>query len=130
MTLIPYPSAEAVEAAKAAEEPLLVLVAFDGGEALVSPLDEAVEHTILLTRLQRSPLEIDRYFRIVLDSEGADWTFVCPPDYRGIRDKRRRIEAFYRDGFACIPLALQALGYLVGIQIPRRYRRHFALLGD
>ena len=130
MQIVYYPSSEAVEAAIAAHEPLLVLIAFDGSEALVSQIDEAVEHHILLSRLGRSPADIDKYFRIVLDDDGADWTYVCPSDYKGIRDKRRRIEAFYKDGFAIVPEALQALGYMVGIDIPRRYRRHFDMLGE
>ena len=35
--------------------------------------------------------DIDKYFRLVLDDTEADWTFVCPPDYRSIPGKRRRI---------------------------------------
>ncbi len=130
MTLVPYPSQEAVDTAIAEREPLLVLVSFDGAEALVSQIDEAMEHHILLFKLGRKSTDLDRYIRIVLDDEGADWTFVCPPDYKGIRDKRRRLEEFYKDGFAIIPEALSRLGYMVGINIPRRYRRHFDMLGD
>lgn len=69
--------------------------------------------------------DIDKYFRLVLDDTEADWTFVCPPDYRSIPDKRRRITQFYLDGFAAISQALQSLGLLVGIHIPRRSCRHF-----
>lgn len=72
----------------------------------------------------------DKYFRIVLDGDGADWTFICPPDYKGIADRTRRISAFYRDGFSAISGFLQSIGYLVGIDIPRRYRRHLEALGD
>jgi hypothetical protein len=62
--------------------------------------------------------DIDKYFRLVLDDTEADWTFVCPPDYRSIPGKRRRITQFYLDGFAAISQALQSLGLLVGIHIP------------
>ena len=72
--------------------------------------------------------DIDKYFRIVLDSDGADWTFICPPDYKNIYDKQRRIEQFYKDGFTVISDVLHDLGYMVGINIPRRYRRHFNML--
>lgn len=47
--------------------------------------------------------DIDKYFRLVLDDTEADWTFVCPPDYRSIPGKRRRITQFYLDSFAAIP---------------------------
>ena len=74
--------------------------------------------------------DIDKYFRIVFDRSGADWTFVCPPDYKGITFKDRRIEAFYKDGFAEIAAFLHSIGYLVGINIPKRYRRHLDMLTD
>jgi len=130
MKLVPYPSQEAVDTAISERDPLLVLISFDGSEALVSQIDEAMEHHILLFKLGRKSTDVDRYFRIVLDDEGADWTFVCPPDYKGIRDKQRRLEAFYKDGFAVIPEAIRLLGYMVGINIPRRYRRHFDMMGE
>lgn len=130
MTIIKYPAPEAVDEAVAQHEPLLALISFDGSEVLVSHIDEAVEHHILLAKAGRDSRDIDKYFRIVLDDEGADWTFVCPPDYKGIPDKSRRINEFYKDGFLIIPQALQALGVLVGINIPRRYQRHFDALGD
>ena len=80
---------------------------------------------ILLEKVGIDSREIDKYFRIVLDNEGADWTFVCPPDYKNIEDKQRRITAFYKDGFAAISEVLSGLGLMVGINIPKRYRRHF-----
>ncbi len=130
MNITFYPSQEATAAAQKAKEPLLVLVSFGGENVLAGPLDDAMEHHILLAKLGQSSMDIDKYFRLVVDDEGADWTFVCPPDYKGIQDKARRIEAFYKDGFAVIPVALHALGYLVGIDIPRRYRRHLDMLRD
>lgn len=130
MNFIKYPTAAEVDTAIAAHEPLLLLVSFDGEEAILSHLDEAVEHHILLQKAGRDSRDIDKYFRVVLDDEGADWTFICPPDYKGIPDKVRRISAFYKDGFAAISDALQQIGWLVGINIPKRYRRHLNMLGD
>lgn len=131
MNIIQYPSAEAVIKAMAADEPLLVLIAFDGSTAIISQIDEAVEHHILLMKTGFKDTDIDRFFRIVLDRSGADWTFVCPPDYKNIPFKDKRIEAFYKDGFAVISDFLHSIGYLVGINIPKRYRRHLDVLsGD
>lgn len=125
-----YPSNEAVDAAIQADEPLLVLISFYGEKAIVSQIDEAVEHHVLLAKVGQPSQDIDKYFRIVLDSEGADWTFVCPPDYKKIQDKTRRIAEFYKDGFSVISSTIQELGYMVGIDIPKRYRRHMNLLNN
>ncbi|MCR5142370.1 MAG: hypothetical protein K6C68_07575 [Ruminococcus sp.] len=131
MTITKYPTAADVDKAISDGEPLLLLISFDGNSVIISHIDEAVEHHILLEKAGFDSRDIDKYFRIVLDSEGADWTFVCPPDYRlddvktGIEDKQRRITAFYKDGFAAISDVLSELGFMVGINIPKRYRRHF-----
>ncbi len=130
MKIIKYPSEKDVNKAVSDKEPLLVLISFDGETVIVSHIDEAVEHHILLMKAGFSDRDIDKYFRIVLDDEGADWTFVCPPDYKNISDKSRRIKAFYKDGFNIISDVLQELGFMVGINIPRRYRRHFDALGE
>lgn len=125
MDTIYYPVREAVNEAVKAKEPLLVLVSFDGQTCIVSSADEAVEHHILLEKAGFSSRDVDKYFRIVLGDDGADWTFVCPPDYKGITDKQRRITAFYKDGISVISDALLGLGFMVGINIPKRYQRHF-----
>lgn len=130
MDIIKYPSDEAVRAAMAADEPLLVLISFDGKTAIMSQIDEAMEHHILLMKTGFKDTDIDKFFRIVLDKSGADWTFVCPPDYKGIQFKDKRIEAFYKDGFAVISDFLHSIGYLVGIDIPKRYRRHLDVLSE
>lgn len=130
MKIIKYPTETDVNTAISDKEPLLVLISFDGETVIVSHIDEAVEHHILLMKAGFSDRDIDKYFRIVLDDEGADWTFVCPPDYKNISDKSRRIKAFYKDGFNIISDVLQELGFMVGINIPRRYRRHFDALGE
>ena len=130
MNLIKYPSDEAVSKAMAADEPLLILISFDGKTAIMSQIDEAVEHHILLMDVGFKDTDIDKFFRIILDRSGADWTFVCPPDYKNIPFKDKRIEAFYKDGFSVISDFLHSIGYLVGINIPKRYSRHLNTLGD
>ena len=130
MNIIKYPNDEAVNKAMAADEPLLVLISFDGETAIMSQIDEAMEHHILLMNVGFKDTDIDKFFRIVLDRSGADWTFICPPDYKNIPFKDKRIEAFYKDGFAVISGFLHSIGYLVGINIPKRYRRHLDVLSS
>ncbi|MBE6855811.1 MAG: hypothetical protein E7500_00040 [Ruminococcus sp.] len=130
MDIIKFPSAESVNKAVSADEPLLAVISFDGKTAVVSQIDEAVEYHILLMKSGFKDTDIDKFFRIVLDKSGADWTFVCPPDYKNISYKDKRIEAFYKDGFAVISDFLYSVGYLVGINIPKRYRRHFDIMSD
>lgn len=122
--IIKYPDAERVDTALKEGEPLLVLISFDGSRVIMGHIDDSMEHHILLMNTGNDSRDIDRYFRIVLDDEGADWTFVCPPDYKNISDKTRRISSFYKDGFSEISDFLTELGMFVGISIPRRYRRH------
>ncbi len=130
MEIVRYEGRESVDAALAGGEPLLAVVSFDGKKAIVGHIDECMEHHILLSKAGFPSTDIDRYFRIVFDREGADWTFVCPPDYRGIGDKTRRIAQFYRDGFAVISDFLAQMGYLVDIKIPKRYQRHIKSMGQ
>lgn len=115
---------ETVENAIDKDEPLIAVIDFKGENAFVSHVDDSVEHHILLAKADISPNNIDKYFRIIFDKEGASWTFICPPDYKGIADKTRRIQAFYKDGFTVISEFLAEFGYLVEITIPQRYRRH------
>ena len=112
------------------DDPLCAVIAFDGSMAYVAPADEAFEHHILLQKAGLQGTEIDRFFRIMFNKSGADWTFICPSDYRGIADRRRRISAFYSDGFAVLSRFLAEMGYFVDISIPKRYRRHFNELND
>jgi hypothetical protein len=107
------------------DEPLLALISFSGSEAIFSHIDDAVEHHILLSKTGRNSMDIDQYFRIIFDRSGADWTFICPPEYKGVKNKTRRIAEFYKDGYAVISDFLAQIGYPVDISIPKRYRRHF-----
>ncbi|SHM34182.1 hypothetical protein [Ruminococcus flavefaciens] len=130
MKIIRYPSEEAVSRAMAADEPMLVLISFDGETVIMSQIDDAAEHHILLMNTGYKDTDIEKFFRIVLDRSGADWTFGCPPDYKDIPFKDKRIEAFYKDGFVVISNFLHSIGYLVGINIPKRYRRHLDVLSN
>lgn len=125
LNIIKYPTSEDVDRAIADKEPLLVLISFDGKTVIMSHIDEAMEHHILLLKAGFSDRDIDKYFRLVLDEDGADWTFVCPPDYKNIADKTRRIKQFYKDGFSVMSDVLQQMGFVVGINILKRCRRHF-----
>ena len=122
------PSREEVEQYYGTDETMMMLVSFDGESAVIAPAIKTVEHHTLLAQTGIRETEIDRYFRIVFDDTAADWTFVCPSDYRGITDKQKRIAEFYKDGFRCISRALAEIGYLVELRIPKRYRRHFDIM--
>ncbi len=130
MNVIKYPCEEAVNNAISTDEPLLAVISFDGKIAIISQIDDAVEHRILLMKNGFKDTDIDKFFRIVLDQSGADWTFICPPDYKNILYKSKRIEAFYKDGFSVISDFLHSIGYIVGINIPKRYRRHFDVMNS
>lgn len=128
MNVLKYPNEQEFDNAVNADEPLLVLISFDGEEVIASQIDDAMEHTILLRLAKNSDKDIDKYFRLVVDHEGADWTFVCPPDYSSITRKEKRIEEFFKDGMRVIPKVLKAMGYDVPVSIPKRYRRHFNIM--
>lgn len=130
MEIVRFPDSEAVASAIKDDEPLMAVIAFDGSKAVTAPLDEAVEHHILLMKAGFRDTDIDRFFRIVFDRSGADWTFVCPPDYKDIPFKDKRIRAFYRDGLNVIGGFLQEMGYITGINIPKRYSRHLDVLSE
>lgn len=123
-----YPDKTHVNAAMQVNDPLLMLVSYDVNEILLANIDDAFEHHILLKKLDYAETEIDRFFRVVLNQQGADWTFVCSKNYKGIRNQDKRIETFYNDGVSQISKAIQAIGYNADIHIPQRYRRHFNLL--
>lgn len=128
MNIIKYPNEQDFDNAVNADEPLLVLISFDGENIIASQIDEAMEHHILLRLVKDSDADIDKYFRLVVDHSGADWTFVCPLSYSSITRKEKRIEEFFKDGMRVIPKALKSMGYDVPVSIPDRYRRHFDIM--
>lgn len=123
MEIICCPDKENFQSAADNDEPLLVLVSFDGNRIIASQTDEAVEHHILLKKAGFKDTDIDKYFRLVVDRDGADRAFVCPEGYSSI-------EEFFKDGMKIIPAALKQIGYDVPIEIPKRYRRHFDLMNN
>lgn len=125
-----YPDDKTVDEAIAKKEPLIIAISFDEETALMSWLDDSFEHHILLQHFGINPTHIDKYWRIVVDDETAEWTFVCPHDYKNIKDRQKRITAFYNDGITAISKVISDLGYFADIRIPRRYRRHFDAIGD
>lgn len=130
MEIIKYPNEKEFQKAVNEDEPLLVLVSFDGEKLIASQIDEAVEHHILLKKSGFPDTDINKYFRLVVDKNGADWTFVCPESYSSVTRKDKKIQEFFKDGMRIIPEALKMIGYDVTIEIPKRYRRHFDLMGD
>lgn len=109
-------------------EPLMALVSIDGQTAYVSLLDEGMEHSILLRNMAGADADIEKYFRIIIDNDGADWTFICPPGYKGIPNKEYRIKTFYEDGYRILCDFMKEIGYPPDIVIPKRYQRHLDYL--
>lgn len=131
MTYKKYPDEITVNEYIRKKEPLILAVPFDENEPVLMSLpDDSFEHHILLQHFGINPSYTDKYYRIVADTESAEWTFVCPPDYRGIKDRQKRIIRYYNDGFAAISEVLSDIGYFSDIRIPKRYRRHFEAMGD
>ncbi len=128
MNIIYYPDKDNVASAMEQDDPLLVLISYNGETLITSQIDEAVEHHILLRKVNIPDTDIDKYFRLVVDHSGADWTFVCPLNYSSISRKDKRIECYFKDGMRIIPQALKAIGYDVPVAIPKRYRRHFDIM--
>ncbi len=130
MEITKFNDVETVENAVQKDEPLMAVISFDGSKAYVCHIDDGVEHHILLSKVGYSGTDIDKFFRIIFDKDGADWTFICPPDYKNISIKDRRIKAFYRDGISVISEFLSEMGYLCDIKIPKRYKRHFDIMNE
>lgn len=131
MEIIEYNDYESVKNAREKDEPLMAVISFDGSKAYVCHIDDGVEHHILLMKVGYKGTEIDEFFRIIFDKDGADWNFICPPDYKNIKYKSKRIKQFYKDGISTISKFLADFGYLCDIKIPKRYSRHLnAMLED
>lgn len=95
MEIIKYPNEEKFQTAVNEDEPLLVLVSFDGERLIACQIDEAANHHILLKKAGFPDTDIDKYFRLVVDKSGADWTFVCPESYSSVTRKDKKIQEFF-----------------------------------
>mgnify|MGYP003409824639 CR=1 FL=1 len=60
MNIIKYPCDESVNDAVSKDEPLLAVISFDGREAIVSHIDDAVEHHVLLANAGRKSTDTDK----------------------------------------------------------------------
>lgn len=125
-----FPDKEKIDTLLEANEPVLVLCDFEGKNVLVGDIDEYLEHHILLEAAGYDSRDIDKFFRLVADGEGADWTFICPTDYKGIENRQRRIERFYKDGLELCKEALKEIGLETDIFISKRYRRRFDYMNE
>ena len=108
-------------------EPLMAVIAHDRSHAVVSLLDEGCEHHLLLAKAL-DKYNIDEYFRIIFDNEGADWTFVCPPNYKNITNKEKRITEFFNDGVDAITDFLKQIGYDVWITTRYPTKKNISIL--
>ena len=126
-TITYHPDKETVQKAIEVDDPLLVLISHDTSKIIVSNIDDAGEHFILIRLTNHKDSELDNYFRIILNQDGADWTFVCPSNYKSIENRDYRINQFYKDGIKAIAEAVKTLGYNCEINIPKRYRRHMTV---
>ena len=109
MEIIYYPSEEETRKAMELDDPLLILVSYDGERMIASQIDKAVEHHILLKKAGFPDTDIDKYFRLVADKSGADRTFVCPENYSNVTRKDKRIEGFFKDGIRRLSYAARKL---------------------
>lgn len=122
-----YPDDETVNEYIKRKEPLIIAIPFDDTQpVIVAHVKDADEHHTLLTQLDI----LDKNFRVVINGDSADWTFMCPHNYKGISDPKRRITQFYNDGFAAISKVLSDIGYFSDIRIPRWYRCFFDALDN
>lgn len=125
-----YPDKQQVDAAMRHDDPLLMLISFDGDRMIISNIDDSLEHHILLKQAGFNEGEIDNYFRIVVNRSGASWTYVCPRTYLNIPNRDMRLKKYFENGIDEISRALRRIGYDVPIDIPERYRRHFDALSE
>lgn len=128
MEIINLPDKQSVIEALHNDEPMISAIGTDGQTAILAPLDYGFEHHVLISQAGYKETDIDKFFRIIFDKSGADWTFVCPPDYKNISPKSCMTKTFYKDGLSEIGEFLTMVGYCISINIPQRYKRHFNMV--
>jgi hypothetical protein len=130
MQLVCYPDKKRIDESIALDDPLLLLINFNGETAIIGNIDDCLEHHILLKKAGFSERDLEKHYRIVVNKSGASWTYVCPSDYLNIKNREHRLKRYYEDGIEEITKALKLIEYNVPIDIPQRYRRHFDALKD
>lgn len=83
MQLIKYPSPQEVDAAMAQNEPMLAAISFDGETAILSQIDEGVEHHILLMKAGFRDTDIDRFSGSSLTGTGRTGHLYAHRSTRG-----------------------------------------------
>lgn len=122
MKIKSFPSDSEINRAREFDDPILAVISFDGESAIEAPADVVYEHHRLLQAVGQSFDDVDKYFRIVFDRTDADWTFVCPQNYKNIELESERIITFYRDGIDAIKRFLKESNYSSSIMISKQYR--------
>lgn len=130
MNIIYFPDKKHVEDSLQVNDPILILIKHDQSEIITANVDDCGEHYILLAKAGRSMNDIDKYFRVIASGDGADWTFVCPSDYKGIPNRDFRIKQFYNDGTDAIVKVLKEFNLPEMLNIPKRYQRHLDIFKD
>lgn len=124
------PDEDKIIKSRQVDDPMLILISHDSDFVIIGNIDVYGEHLILLKHAGLQEREIDNFFRVIANNEGADWTFVCPSNYKNIIDRDKRIEFFYNDGIDKITKVLKELNFGTEINIPKRYRRHLEIFTD
>ncbi|HRR76558.1 MAG TPA: hypothetical protein P5191_07065 [Ruminococcus sp.] len=117
MNIIRYPSAEAINEAVRRDSRLIAAISHDGSSAVVAPIEEAGEHSLLLVLSGHTDTNVKNFFKIQFNSTSADWDFTCPAGYRAIPDSSQRTSAYYNDGLRKIPEFLVMFGYFSKLNI-------------
>jgi hypothetical protein len=128
MRIIHVPDEKRVFESIENDDPLLVLISFNGERMIAGNIDDCLEHHILLKKAGYPETDLENYFRIIVNKSEASWTYVCPSSYLNIKNREFRLKKYYENGIDEITKALKLLNYNVPIDIPQRYRRHFDAL--
>lgn len=124
MNITYYPTEDIVKSAMQQDDPLLAIISFDGAAAAIAPIDDAVEHHILIKK-SGLPANIDEFFESLSIRKAQTGHSSVPAIINRFQISEGDLPAFYKDGFALITELLSEIGYFVDVTIPKRYRRHF-----
>jgi hypothetical protein len=130
MHIINFPNKKRINESIKLNDPLLMLISFDGATIIIGNIDDCMEHHILLKNAGLTEGDLEKYFRIIVNKSEASWTYVCPSSYLNIKNREQRLKKYYENGIDKIEEALKSINYDVPINIPQRYRRHFDALKD